>query len=123
MGVGSGVSVSAHPRIDDIGAKLTNALFGEPPSLHDPWSKILRDDAAERDQPFGELAAFRRAHVERDPELVAVVVIEHPALVGVGVRLLLPIRAHRSVLVERQPSRHVQPVAILDTDDLRAEVR
>ena len=69
-----------------------------------------------RSRPFG------RAHVDGDAELVAAVVVEQPAPVGIGVDDLLAEVARRLVLVDRQPARRVDPDPVLDLDDLGAEV-
>ena len=61
------------------------------------------------------------AHVDGDAQLVAVVVVEQATLVGVGVGVLLAVGA-RLALVDRQPARHVESLAVLDPDDLGAEV-
>ena len=94
----------------------------EPPTLHHARREVLGERVALRDQPLGQLAARAVAHVQRDAELVAVVVVEQPALVRVGVGVLLAVRPLAGALVERQAARHVEAVAVLDADHLGAEV-
>ena len=85
VGVRAAVPVPAHPGVDHVGTEVANVFLGESPTLHHARREVLRHDAALGDQPLGELAPLGIAHVQRHAQLVAVAVVEHAALVRVGV--------------------------------------
>jgi hypothetical protein len=115
------VPVAAHPGEDHVRDEFTHGVVGQPPPLHHPRGEVLGDDAAAPDQLAGEGAALGLAHVDRHAELAPAVVVEQPALVGVRVGVLLAVGAD-DALVDRQLAGGVEPVAVLDLDDLGAVV-
>ncbi len=60
----TGMAETAHAGVDHARRQLVQVLVDQAPALHHPRREVLGDHAGRGDQPVGQGAALRRAHVD-----------------------------------------------------------
>ena len=114
--VRAGVAEAAVRHVDDVGPELLQPLVAEAEPLHHAGGEVLGDGVRDAHQLGQQLLAPLGAQVQRDAELLDVVVVEAGAAVGAAVAV--EVRAELA---------HDVPQAlgdrVLDADHLRAERR
>ncbi len=102
--------------IDNVRLNAPHLFVWKPPPLHHASAEVLRDDIADGDYLAHNLLAAFTLRIQRNPQLLHIMIVEHPAEVSAA-----PLVNVRPVPPEDVPSPLAQPV--LDANHLRTKRR
>ena len=106
------VPEAAVGNIDNVRLNAPHLFVWKPPPLHHARAEVLRDNIADGDYLAHNLLAALTFRIQRYPQLLHIMIVEHPAEVSAA-----PLVNIRPIPPENVPSPLAQPV--LDANNLR----